>query len=222
MAYEVYMDDILLPITPGKIQMKIRGQNSTTNLISGEEINVIRAPGLSEISFDAVFPQQRYPFARYDGGFEDAGTFLDHIAQLKDYQKPFRFLVIREGAGGKNFHDTNMEVTLEDYKVTDDAKEGVDILVSFNLKEYRYYGTQVLNISIEVEGGQTEASAENTRETENAPTPKTYTVKKGDCLWNIAKKELGNAGRYKEIYELNKDKIRNPNLIYPGQVLALP
>lgn len=52
---------------------------------------------------------------------------------------------------------------------------------------------------------------------------KTYTVKKGDCLWNIAKTKLGSGARYTEIYNLNKKVIgSNPNLIYPGQVLLLP
>ena len=39
---------------------------------------------------------------------------------------------------------------------------------------------------------------------------------------NIAKKQLGNGADYTKIYNLNKDKIKNPNLIYPGQVLTLP
>ena len=51
---------------------------------------------------------------------------------------------------------------------------------------------------------------------------KTYTVKPGDCLYNISKSTLGDGGRYNEIYSLNKDKLKNPNLIYPGQVLQLP
>lgn len=51
---------------------------------------------------------------------------------------------------------------------------------------------------------------------------KTYTVKKGDCLWNIAKAHYGKGSDYTKIYNANKDKIKNPNLIYPGQVLKLP
>lgn len=50
-----------------------------------------------------------------------------------------------------------------------------------------------------------------------------YTVKSGDCLWNIAKAYLGDGSRYAEIYELNKATIGpDPNLIYPGQTLTLP
>lgn len=51
---------------------------------------------------------------------------------------------------------------------------------------------------------------------------KSYTVKKGDCLWNIAKKYYGNGAQYTKIYNANKGKIKNPNLIYPGQVLTIP
>lgn len=49
----------------------------------------------------------------------------------------------------------------------------------------------------------------------------TYTVKKGDCLWNIAKSQLGNPYRWTEIADLNKISRSNP-IIYPNQVLTLP
>ncbi|GGR08753.1 hypothetical protein GCM10010168_27380 [Actinoplanes ianthinogenes] len=55
-----------------------------------------------------------------------------------------------------------------------------------------------------------------------APKPRTYKVKKGDTLAGIAKAELGNADRWPQIYLLNRAIIRNPNQIFPGQVLALP
>ena len=51
---------------------------------------------------------------------------------------------------------------------------------------------------------------------------RTYTVKKGDCLWNIAKKFYGNGSAYTKIYDANTNKIANPNLIYLGQVFVIP
>jgi len=52
---------------------------------------------------------------------------------------------------------------------------------------------------------------------------KTYTVDRGDNLSAIAKQELGDANRWREIYELNKDVIGdNPDLIQPGMELKLP
>lgn len=49
-----------------------------------------------------------------------------------------------------------------------------------------------------------------------------YTVKKGDTLWAIAKAFYGNGSQFNKIYEANKDKIKNPNLIYPDQVFLIP
>ena len=57
---------------------------------------------------------------------------------------------------------------------------------------------------------------------EPAPEAKFKTVKKGDTLGAIAKEQLGSAKRYTEIFEANKPMLKDPNLIYPGQVLRIP
>lgn len=49
-----------------------------------------------------------------------------------------------------------------------------------------------------------------------------HTVAKGDTLSAIAKKTLGNANRYNEIFEANKPMLTHPDKIYPGQVLRIP
>jgi nucleoid-associated protein YgaU len=55
------------------------------------------------------------------------------------------------------------------------------------------------------------------------PAPaKTYTVVKGDSLSKIAKREYGDANRWRAIYDANRDIIKDPDLIYPGQVLTIP
>ena len=63
MAYEVYIDDMLLPIPPQKIPIKYPGQNKSANLINGQEINITKPAGLAEISLDIIFPQMNYPAA---------------------------------------------------------------------------------------------------------------------------------------------------------------
>ena len=47
-------------------------------------------------------------------------------------------------------------------------------------------------------------------------------VQPGNSLWRLARRSYGEGLRYTEIYEANKDQIRNPDLIYPGQVFVLP
>jgi LysM repeat protein len=57
-----------------------------------------------------------------------------------------------------------------------------------------------------------------------APLPKgaTTVVSRGDTLWRLSSRAYGNGGRYMVIYDANHNQIRNPNRIYPGQVLMIP
>ena len=57
---------------------------------------------------------------------------------------------------------------------------------------------------------------------ENANGKMLIIVQKGDALWNIAYQRLGLGNRYIDIVELNKDKIKNPDLIYPKQLFIIP
>jgi nucleoid-associated protein YgaU len=50
----------------------------------------------------------------------------------------------------------------------------------------------------------------------------TYTVASGDTLSKIAKKFYGDANAWKTIFQANKDQIKNPDMIHPGQVLKIP
>ena len=56
----------------------------------------------------------------------------------------------------------------------------------------------------------------------SAASAQTYTVKSGDTLSKIAKEHLGDANAYMKIYEANRDQLKNPDLIKPGQVLKIP
>jgi nucleoid-associated protein YgaU len=55
-----------------------------------------------------------------------------------------------------------------------------------------------------------------------APEAVFYEVKKGDSLSKIAKAHYGDAMKYMEIFEANQPMLKDPNLIYPGQVLRIP
>lgn len=59
-------------------------------------------------------------------------------------------------------------------------------------------------------------------QTSTRASTKEYTVQKGDSLWKIAKKELNNGDRWKYLYELNKDKIKDPNKLKPGIKILIP
>jgi nucleoid-associated protein YgaU len=50
----------------------------------------------------------------------------------------------------------------------------------------------------------------------------TYTVRQGDTLSKIAKTHLGDANAYMKIFEANRDQLKDPDTIKPGQVLRMP
>jgi LysM repeat protein len=77
------------------------------------------------------------------------------------------------------------------------------------------------------EAAKAKAEAEAAKAAAAAPAaeeaaPRIYVVKPGDTLSGIAKKVYGKAGRWPEIYEANKDRIKDPNLIRPGWELRIP
>ena len=62
MSYYVFLGVIPLPITPAKISITTPSKNQTVTLINDGEINILKTPGLREISFDFLLPQNKYPF----------------------------------------------------------------------------------------------------------------------------------------------------------------
>jgi len=55
-----------------------------------------------------------------------------------------------------------------------------------------------------------------------APTEELYTVVTGDSLSKIAKRYYGDANQWQKIFDANRDQIKNPDLIRPGQKLKIP
>lgn len=227
--YSFFLDRMQLPIAPEKMTMKIKNQNKTCNLVSGTEINILKEAGLTEVSFSVLLPNQIYPFAIYPSGFQPAEVYLTHIKSLKTRKKPFRFIVSRVAPSGGLLFDTNMLMSLEDYSITENAKNGFDVVVEVKLKQYIPYSTKIINIVEEEK--QPRIIVETVRDTVEKPeAPKTYTVVKGDSLWSIAQKQMGNGSRYPELYEANKSTIDagnkgtgNPRYtIYPKQLLTIP
>lgn len=213
--YSFFIDGIRLPVTPGKLETKIRNKNKTVTLLSGEEINILKSPGLTEIDFEMMIPSVLYPFANYDNGYKPPDYYLTKLEALKVSKKPFAFIVSRMGPGGALLYETSVRVSLEDYTVIENAENGTDLLIKVPLKHYRDYG--VKKVIVTSVAGTASIKSKNTSERPAKTPAKTYTVKPGDTLWQICRKELGDGSRFPEIAKLNN--IPNANFILPGQVI---
>lgn len=222
MAYKVYLGGVLFPVTPSKITLKIKNQNKTYNLINQGEINIPKAAGLTTVEVDFLLPNMETYLGMYPNGFKKASYYLSHLEKLKKNKRKVQFIVTRTLPQGR-LNNTNLKVTVEDYSIKEDAEDyGTDMYVSVSLKQFRAYGTKTVTIKETTTQTATVAATETRATDSTKETANTYTVKSGDCLWNIAKKLYGNGADYTKIYEANKDKISNPNLIYPNQVLTIP
>lgn len=245
MAYFMYIQTVCFPITPGKMTLKIANKNKTVTLINEGEVNLIKTPGLTDIQIDElILPAiQQYPFANYlNDKFKGPHYYLGKLEAWKKKKKPVQFKLTRTTPDGKDLlWDTNFDVTIEDYEIIEDAdNQGMDVKIKLSMKEYRTWGAKKLkkkknkkdtsrfSVSVGFASG-TSARVRNTKE-----VAKTYTVKQYDTLMNIAKKQLNDGSRWKEIYTLNKKTIEstakkhgkksssNGYWIYAGTKLKLP
>ncbi|MDE6616436.1 MAG: LysM peptidoglycan-binding domain-containing protein [Lachnospiraceae bacterium] len=234
--YRMYIGGVLFPVTPGKISYKVNGSNETINLINGGEANIIKSPGLKDISIDELLLPafQDYPFATYKKKFHSAWYYIDKLEIWKKRKKPVKFKITRTKPNEKFvFRKTDFDVTIEDYEIIEDAeKYGMDICVKIYMKQYRFWGAKILKPG---NSNNKNKNAAYIKKARNAKDPAgSYVVKKGDCLMYIARKQLGDGSRWKEIYSLNKKVIEaeakkrgrksssNGHWIYPGTKLKLP
>lgn len=217
MAYEVYLRNILLPITPKSIKVTIPNNNSGIDLVNGEEYRVVKKGGLRDISFECLFPNFEYPFAQYVySEFRPPEYFIGQLRDMKEKKEAFQFILNRKLPNGEYFWSDNIRVVLEDFNITESSDNGFDVLVDIKLKECITHITTIVD-----ENG----SSSTKRDDESSPKPKedtSYSVKKGDSLWEIAKSHYGDGSKYTKILDANKSKIKNSNMIYPEQELVIP
>lgn len=233
-GYDIYFDKVLLPVAPPKIKTDIRNKNKTIELINDGEVNLLKTPGLTEISFAILLPNKQYPFGKYLDGFKNASHFLSVFEQYKVSKKPFQFIISRTLPDGTVPFHTNLRMSLEDYNYEDTTAEGFDIKVTLNLKQYKDYGTKTAKITPVTRN--TAVVASETKRADGAGANnlgKTYKIKSGDTLSNIAKKYFGKASLWKDLYLANQAIIEiaarkrgrkssnNGHWIYPGTIILL-
>lgn len=240
-GYDFYFkidDDVLtFPITPGELTIKSGSNNEVVNLINEGDVNILKSPSLTEVEFEARFPMRQYPYARKYSKFKN---YFDTFKKLKEDKESFRFIVARTTPNGKRTWDTNLLVSLEDIELSENADQGDDVLVLFKLKQYKEYSVVKVKRKTTKKKTTTTTKKKTTtttkkkRPTKSTSKSKTYTVKRGDCLWNISRKFYGKGSLWKKIYNANKSIIEktakkhgfksssNGHWIFPGCKLTIP
>lgn len=219
--YKMYLNKMLVPVMPEQIKTKLGNRNKTIDLANYGEVNLLKSPGLTEIEFDLLIPNVKYPFGRYKNGFKRAYYYLEYIERLRVNNKAFSFIVYRNLPNGKNLYQTAMKVTLEEYTVKESADEGFDVVISMKLKQWKAYGTKTIKIK-KGPTGITVVEKKVREALREVKLPTKHRVRKKDTIWTIAKKYYGDELKYRPIWKENKKKLKNPEDLKVGMVLTIP
>lgn len=213
LSFENLKDKIIFPVNPAELIITVGGMNFTdTQVIKGGEYTCIGDKKLDSISFSSFFPRD------YDASYcnySDLPKPWEAVEKIKSWQvskKPAKLLITST--------NINMYVTIRKFSYREKGGEPGDIYYDIEFKEYNFI--QIREVEVEIGGSFISTSNQQTERPEISTKEKTYTVVKGDCLWNIAKKIYENGADYIKILNANSQQIKNASMIYPGQVLIIP
>ncbi|MEC2196375.1 LysM peptidoglycan-binding domain-containing protein [Bacillus velezensis] len=204
-------DRLRLPVLPEQIDISDTIQNDSVKVARFGEITFIDNPGAKEISFSSFFPKKHSPLSEYKG-FPSPENTIARIDKWLKSKKPVQFLI----TGTK----INLTCSIEAFSHSEGQKDIGDRDFEIKLKEYRTASPRKIKQKKKTKKKRPSKSA-----------PKTYTVKKGDTLWDLAGKFYGSSMQWRKIWNANKTamikrsrrNIRQPgHWIFPGQKLKIP
>ncbi|WP_410497026.1 LysM peptidoglycan-binding domain-containing protein [Cellulosilyticum sp. ST5] len=194
-----------LPVIPSSFEVSIPHQNTTVNINQLGEINLIGKTGLMSMTIESFFPNQDYSFCLYRD-FQKPYEYIKQLLKWKDSGRPIRVIVT----------GTPINYAMAIGSLTYSEVDGTgDVYFSLELKEYKFITTT----------GQTTTTKSKTTLT-TPPTIRevkspsnSYSVRKGDTLWLIAKKVTGDGSNYIAIAQ--KNGITDPSKLSVGQRLVI-
>lgn len=221
-------DQIRFPILPSSWKVNTGQNNTTENVHRKGEVNLLGEKTLETIEISSFFPSKEYPFCQYHGFNTDPYFYVEKIKGWKEKKITPRLIITGKAK-------INMPVSIEGFDYGEEDASG-DVAFTLNLKEYvvvKY--TEKKKNTNTTDGKEVEKKDKDTNSKKPGKNVKTttYTIKKGDTLWSIAKKKTGNSSNWKKIYKKNKTVIEkaakkhgkksssNGKWIYPGTKLVI-
>lgn len=203
-------EKIRLPVLPEKFSVKNGSNNQSVDLTGLGEVTIMQSRPALQFSFSSFFPAHSFPGMKSFIAVPPI-LYIRMIERWKKSRVPIHFICTGMFI--------NLYCTIESFNYSESGGDVGTYSYDITLKEYQEVSLKTVSVSSALI-----ATVQDTvTRVDSASTPKTYTVKKGDCLYNIAKSLYGDGSKYNSIYAANKSIIgSNPNLIKPGQVLKIP
>lgn len=211
LTYNAEKEKIQLPVLPETFKTNNGSSNDSVDITGLGEIIIMQSRPALQFSFSSFFPAARFPGLQVSSITKPL-ELVQKINTWKASKKPVHFIATACGV--------DLYCSIEKFNYSEEGGDPGTYQYDITLKEYREI--TVRQVKVDIPSKEATVEKEEAR-VDNSVQPKTYTVKSGDCLWNIAKQFYGSGSDYTKIYNANKGTIGgNPNLIYPGQVLTLP
>lgn len=204
-----------LPTTPDQIDISSTLAIEKFNVLKLGQIAVPTNLELQTYSFECEFPHSARFYTHTNREFKDSDYYLNKFEEWRRGLLPIRFIATNEIS-----EDINTLVLIEELSIKEKAGEEGDKYVTFKLLEYKPFGKKIPVESIDSK--KVVKKKASSSEQTNPKSVGSYVVQKGDTLWSIAKKYYGSGTQYTKIYNNNKNIVKHPNLIYPGQKLKIP
>ncbi|MCI2105098.1 MAG: LysM peptidoglycan-binding domain-containing protein [Intestinimonas sp.] len=221
MSYAIFFDydsvTYRLPTNPEELKISSTQANEKYEILGLGQVAVPTGMELREYTFEVEFPHSLRNYGETPGQLEGPYFYLNRFRLWRKANVPVRFIVESDFA-----EDINILVLIEELTVTEKAGEEGDKYVEFKLLEYKSFERKLVTVTTSGDGTAVAKTASATGTDRNPKAGSTYTVQSGDTLWGIAKRVYGDGAKYTKIFTANKSKVKNPNLIYVGQVLTIP
>jgi nucleoid-associated protein YgaU len=198
-------ESLRLPVLPSNFGVGLSQQNTTVNIGSLGEVNLMGKRGLKTLPLSSFFPAKEYGCVQYKG-FPKPYECVKLIESWMD--NPIQITIT-----GTNI---NWSATIEKFNYSEQDGTG-DVYYTIELKEYRKPSS--MNIKMTVNKKSTKIMLTSTKRQTKPVKTTNYTVKAGDTLFDIAKKITGNSANCYAI--ANQNNISNPNSIKAGQKLVI-
>ena len=195
-------DIFRFPVLPSAVNVQDYAIINDSNIAGLGDVTVFGGKGLRTIEISSFFPnpKKKYRFVSYSD-YPKQYDCVNKIKKWMDKGEVLRFIVTGT--------EINFQVRITDFEYSE--QDGTrDVYFTINLKEYR---------KIKISSTTTDK-----KKTDNKPKQKTYTVKSGDTLYDIAKKHYGKGSDYKKIIEKNKSKypsLAKSTTLKKGWVLTI-
>ena len=191
---------IYFTVNPARLTVTRPNENRVRSLAMGGTVNIWGGRGLREVKLTTFLPAAGSPF--YTG--QEPETALAMLKSWQDSGDPVRLII-----SGSDINDAFL---IED--VSETLAEGDrDVGLTLTLREYKFKSA----LAALAGGGASSAAAP--KRTDERVTPRTYTVRQGDTLWDIACRFYGDGTRWRAIAA--KNGVTDPRNLQVGKVLTL-